>query len=563
MQIQGVPTLWWKDACRLYEVLHLPSWEEYSHSVHQAQRLSYEAIRANVKLCFLTFQPFAIVLRYVFKVLLRYARVLVVYCIQVITTYIRRMIVFQSQLSWFVLGMELAAVLIAIAIYLLRRYIHKKRYVERIQAWHGKKKDQIQRKYVLMLENVARTSTTLAMMTPHILYLIMVIIGCYLISIDILLFIGNSWLLEVISVFIPTYQSVVAIEHNKSLIKELERYNEEISSREKRKPSKIQLKQCIQNSDKGLQYWLRYWITFTLIYGIGQLVYLIPLISRLSHAIDQRNKRLALIAVFGWLRYLPLPTPQNVGKAFGKHAQRYSSNTVDIVYNNLIRPFLLPLANAASEDHQMSGLIDTLVKNTEIFLAALVFMKGLSHERKEVIVHIFRESLALLPAFVSLLMPSMFTAYGCVYASSFVATTNSAKCDDMLEEFGKKVSFLSDDESKKSQSLVLRIRWLQYYCVYGNAIIVLRQIDYILSWIPLSKHAELLFLIWLQLPVYGGAHFCYRVLLTELIGFGVFEANKDFDANNTVTMRLLSRLPSSQTETDPAGLDGGQSEKNK
>ena len=566
--MQGIPTL--SNLTSHINVIHdvvealqLPSWREYSNSLQESKRLTIEAIQANLKLFQLTFRPVFIILQYICSVIWCYASIVLKWILIQARISIQNFMEFQTQLSWFVIGLELAFVLLVIGIYMLRRYIRKKRYVEKISLWYEIRRRRVQQKYDTMLEDVARTSTTLAMMMPHLLYIAAVVIGIYIIPTSILIVIGNSWLLEVISVFLPTYLTLVVMEENAALTKVLQqrKSTDEIttkspsplSSSKKKKssiPSKAQMKRKFEESNSLMHYWIRYWITFSMVHGLAQMIYLIPLISRLTNTVEVSSRRVIFLIIFVWLRFLPLPTYKNMGKVLGSRSKRYSSSTVDIFYKNMILPFLLPLANVASEDHQMSGVLNSLINNTELFLSAMVFMKALKSERKVVIIHVIRESLALLPAALSLLMPSMFTAYGYVYVSTFVATTNSAKCDDALIKLSKKVDFETVEDSRLTQTLASRHRWLQYYCVYGNFLIILRQIDYILAWVPLSTHMELIFLMWLQLPVYGGAPFCYHLMLTEFVGFGLIEASDDFDADKTLTMRLLSQFSKSQNEID-------------
>lgn len=474
--------------------------------------------------------------------------------------------------------MEASFIAACTAAYLLRRLIKRRRYVERLCAWYDTKRRAAQRKYDAALEKVAKTSTTLAMCLPHILYGVGAFVVKWLLA-DVFVYIASDLpVLEIITVFGPTIQTVVAIQrcqflgdvHRKLYVNDplvVEDVCEDDDQRRGgEKPismSKIQLKKEQKKNSAKLQKFLRYWIMYGIVVSFGKLLIMLPLISRLVSRIEDNVTRQILLVAFAWLLYLPLPSSKQMGKTFGKHARSYSTSTIDIVYCNLVQPFLLPLANVTQGQKQTRGMIEFCLAQLETFLSVCVFMKALKAERKEQVLHVVSEGLALLPACLTLLMPSMFTAYGCVYVGGFVSTANSAKCDEAIVKSDKKAAFLSDDDPKLLQLFMLRVRWLRYWCVYVNVLFLLARADSILAWIPLSTHATLVFLVWLQLPAFGGAPLLYDILVTELAGFGIIEPDESFDADRTLTMRLLTHMSSSVVEkekTDEQVGDEGDAE---
>eukprot|EP00814_Leptocylindrus_danicus_P007163 CAMPEP_0116048512 /NCGR_PEP_ID=MMETSP0321-20121206/29615_1 /TAXON_ID=163516 /ORGANISM="Leptocylindrus danicus var. danicus, Strain B650" /LENGTH=453 /DNA_ID=CAMNT_0003530765 /DNA_START=635 /DNA_END=1996 /DNA_ORIENTATION=- len=398
---------------------------------------------------------------------------------------------------------------------------------------------------------------TLAMCLPHILYGVGAFVAKWLLS-DVFVYIASDVpLLECITVFGPTFHTVVAVQRYQHLCNVHRKLyaNDPLVVEDDSPPcednerrgvdnydptmTKIQLKKEEKKSNAHLQKLLRYWIIYGLVISFGKLLIMLPLVCRLVSKIEDNMIRQLLLVMFVWLRYLPLPSSKQMGKTFGKHARLYSTNTIDIVYCNLVQPFLLPLANVTEGRKQTRGMI-------EFFLAH----KALRAEGKEQIVHVVTEGLALLPACITLLMPSMFTAYGCVYVGGFVSTANSAKCDDAIVKNDKKAAFISDDDPKLLQLRMLRVRWLRYWCVYVNVLFLLARADSILAWIPLSTHATLILLVWLQLPAFGGAPLLYDILVTEMSGFGIIEPDESFDAEKTLTMRLLNRMSTSGFEKE-------------
>mmetsp|Transcript_716 Transcript_716/g.1150 ORF Transcript_716/g.1150 Transcript_716/m.1150 type:complete len:640 (-) Transcript_716:419-2338(-) len=542
------------------EYLQLPPWEEYRESLLEAAHVTYKAVLVDAQLIYVTLRPLFILLSWFMGHFARLMSFLLKDAAIRSQISVKRVIVFQHSLPRFWILVEASIIAACIAAYLLRRLIKRRRYVERLRAWYDTKRRAAQRKYDAALDKVSRISTTLAMCLPHILYGVGAFVVKWLLS-DVFVYIASDVpLLECITVFEPTFHTVVAVQrfqhlcnvHRKLYANDplvVEDDSPPCEDNERRgvdnyEPmmTKIQLKKEEKKSNAHLQKLLRYWVIFGLVISFGKLLIMLPLVCRLVLKIEDNVIRQLLLVMFVWLRYLPLPSSKQMGKTFGKHARLYSTNTIDIVYCNLVQPFLLPLANVTEGRKQTRGMIELFLAQLETFLSVCVFMKALRAERKEQIVHVVTEGLALLPACTTLLMPSMFTAYGCVYVGGFVSTANSAKCDDAIVKSDKKAAFISDDDPKLLQLRMLRVRWLRYWCVYVNVLFLLARAGSILAWIPLSTHATLVLLVWLQLPAFGGAPLLYDILVTEMSGFGIIEPDESFDAEKTLMMRVLNHM---------------------
>jgi len=82
---------------------------------------------------------------------------------------------FQRDLPLFAKYAELGALGLAIILWLLRRHVIKNRYAERIVGWYRKKKRRALRRYQNFVGRIAKTSSFLAFLLPHVLYAVLVV----------------------------------------------------------------------------------------------------------------------------------------------------------------------------------------------------------------------------------------------------------------------------------------------------------------------------------------------------------------------------------------------------
>jgi len=125
----------------------------------------------------------------------------------------RWFIAFQKNLSTTAIWIEASIVCTIIGLYALRRYIQKKRYVERMRRWHNRKRRALQLKYDNFVEKVAQTSTILALLLPHIIYCMLVVITKYFLQglVDYLL--SKTIIVRVISFYIPFLRTILVLNH--------------------------------------------------------------------------------------------------------------------------------------------------------------------------------------------------------------------------------------------------------------------------------------------------------------------------------------------------------------
>jgi len=524
------------------EFLCLPTYDEYRTVVYESMTVNWHALCVNWNFIFITFRPLFILLSWASKHVAWYAKIFSSILLNHLNHSLQRFVAFQLSLSKFAILTEVSIVLSVIGAYLLRQYIRRKRYVERLRSWRRSKALAARKKYDEVLDEVARTSTTLAMVLPHLMYFSVAGTIRYAFP-DFCIYIANELpILEGISIIHPAIKTISLVEFIIHIRRELTNTEERaIVSIQGKQFTNFQLKREEERVSKRLQWFMRYWITFALLHGFDQFFSTIPILSRLfNRALDTSTKRQVMILLFIWLKELRLPSANTMGNRLGKHASGFSNNTVDIIYKNVVSSIMLPLTNAtAAGNDKTRGLKDLCIKQVELFLAAMVFMKAIALERKEQVIFILSESFDLLPASITLLMPSMFTFYGIIYVTGFIATGNSAKCDELMSTFNRNMNYLPDNDSKLLQVQSLQLRWLRYWCVYSISMLVLKRSEYALSWIPLSTHATLAYFIWLQLPALGGSPLLYKTIRFELTGFGILAKSEDFDPEDTLTLRLL------------------------
>jgi hypothetical protein len=70
---------------------------------------------------------------------------------------------------------EFRAAAAAATLWLLRRHVRKHRYAERIAAWHAENKRRALRRYHNLVEKVAKKSSYLALLLPHLMYASLVV----------------------------------------------------------------------------------------------------------------------------------------------------------------------------------------------------------------------------------------------------------------------------------------------------------------------------------------------------------------------------------------------------
>ena len=210
-------------------------------------------------------------------------------------------------------------------------------------------------------------------------------------------------------------------------------------------------------------------------------------------------------------------------------------------------------------------------------LEAMVWTKIISEPTKNLILNTFHQCTSLLPAAITMMMPSYFTNYGVIYVRLLVPCANSSTTCDAFEEMKKEVEdenmIISDDGIADERWITISfamIRHLQYWTIQAILSSILLSFAPVLAWVPLSTH--MVWLVWAYAQLETSTKKLYALLEWELVAFGILKKNtsisqgdmsgnvggKEMGVNETMTMQLVNKImkkvPSSltagnQTET--------------
>ena len=320
--------------------------------------------------------------------------------------------------------------------------------------------------------------------------------------------------------------------------------------------------------DEEASLLLRYWVVYGFIYSLIRMTYLLPFVGSFISAatttgisvsnsksppVTSKNIWSTLLLLspfflleiklffFIWLRCFP---SQNSNQSTTKrYKSLQQSSPLQIVYSRLAPSALYFVDFSSTIDLQKNSYAMFIFSKGKSMLEIAVFFKLISESTKQLLVVIVSESATLLPACITLFMPSSFTAYGCVYASAIIPAANCVNCEASINGPSRKKQLLRGtpeyDQAKKD-----RIRYLKYWVVQSLVLLLMETFfASFLAWVPLSTHMTLLLWIWLNLP-FGATRNLYNLLEYELVAFGFLESEKikDFDVDKTVTVRLLKRI---------------------
>ncbi len=127
-------------------------------------------------------------------------------------------------------------------------------------------------------------------------------------------------------------------------------------------------------------------------------------------------------------------------------------------------------------------------------LSALAVVGIVSQHRAQHIATNIADSWQLLPALLVFLLPYPFLELGCLYTGQLVPAINT-----MLA--------MKHYETAKQQlkDLEVKFRWISYWCIFALFKLFILCCSSIFDWIPLRRHGEILFYMWLQLPYFRGS----------------------------------------------------------
>jgi len=203
-----------------------------------------------------------------------------------------------------------------------------------------------------------------------------------------------------------------------------------------------------------------------------------------------------------------------------------------------LNPIILDLDAVVSQAISAKKWKTIVHSKAQRILDAFVFLRMLSEEREEWLLHMLEESRVLLIPSITLLMPSFATQFGVAYVQYLVPSAKSA-------------------HARGADSKFMFLQYWVLHCIFFG---LLTWLAPLLWWIPFSTHA--IFIVWCNLSFPKTIHKFYAVLEMELIAFGVISGTSDVAVNDTNTMKLISaitkRLPSAQDgdSTKPAKTNG-------
>jgi hypothetical protein len=191
---------------------------------------------------------------------------------------------------------------------------------------------------------------------------------------------------------------------------------------------------------------------------------------------------------FFFLLWLQLP-----GRAGGLH-----------IAFSVIEPLLHGAPSQRQHNNEgYEGLVGKLLVGTNAFLSALRMVGLLSKATTDAVTVSIADSWLLVPASIFIFTPSFITYAGCLYVGMVVPALNTMKV-------------LQSSSQRPGESQRRRIRWLTYWAVFGVFWEALQVAAPLLAWLPFSTHAQLLALMWLQLPYFHGSttvvSACHRLL---------------------------------------------------
>eukprot|EP00979_Chaetoceros_neogracilis_P016647 scaffold8946_cov268-Chaetoceros_neogracile.AAC.13 len=253
----------------------------------------------------------------------------------------RWFVAYQRSLTAAAIYMEMLFIFLLIGMYALRKYIKKKKYVERVTKWYHRKKYITIMKYNYLVDQVAKTSILIALLLPHMIYMAVVGLIKWFLPSVITYFANKTPLSDVIGFYVPFLRTIWVINQWRSSGVEVEKSMEEFTNngskpakeesygilsmfRKKRTESEYEKtikkgkvnsaqknkiscskkpitrtrlsddqKQLVEKASQLLQYW----VVYALISAVVQTLMLLPVVSSLLSNINTTTQR---VSVFPW-----------------------------------------------------------------------------------------------------------------------------------------------------------------------------------------------------------------------------------------------------------------------
>ena len=268
-------------------------------------------------------------------------------------------------------------------------------------------------------------------------------------------------------------------------------------------------------------------------------------------------------------------------KTFNSDAP-YSNQPLDIIYDKLA-PIVISLVSTSTNfvndtnrtyggsSDSAGAVVDPLqafkakcATFARTMLEAMVWTKIISESRKNSIIIAFLQCTSILPAAITMVMPSYFTNYGIIYVRLMVPSANSSSSYDafvaLKEEVGVDGSIIDPDNGLVSEKWIdvsSNInRFLQYWIIQAIVSSIVMSFAPVLAWVPLSTHMT--WLLWAYVQLESTTKKLYNTLEWDLVAFGILKKTetmlngdrkvsgdddaKEIDVNDTTSMQLLNSI---------------------
>ena len=596
----------------LLDQLDFPSWDEFVTASSTAIHDLHKAIISSWNLAHISFRPIFILLGILSHYLAILLRIIAqhsiahgwkaakegYYQLRVGTIWF---IKFQRNLPSSAKYAELGALVVLITLWLLRRHVKKYRYAERINKWYLDKKRLALRKYHRFVERVAKTSSFLAILLPHLLYLVLVVVIKRVVPSVVTYFATRTYLCSIISFWHPLYTTFSVLgrlmphlkeyKQEKAETYEGEENNKSTKSRKRgaMTPSRLKQQQQREVEMEGLRVevvdLLKYWVVYAILLAIVRTGKLLPVIGQILNVttVDNASTTPPKSGFFGrtpksglysklrlsgkfveevtfvfiiWLRLMPAsitgdevkenvtnvlspkrPSVQTLGVPKGSKHVD-KHRPVDILYSKLSPVVLGAMNSSAFLTKRAIG--DS--RNEGSTFMSTVIQKLQSFLDLVVLVRLIsketKEWIIVTIVESSALLPAVTTLLMPSYFTKYGVVYVS-----LVVPAGYSISSCDEIQrsSSKLDSMMPQIddasRYLQFWMIHAAVSILLASFAPLLAWIPLSTHAT--WILWAYIQLESSTRKIYGWFESELGKESLEET-----AVMRSTRRIIAALPS-------------------
>ena len=596
----------------LLDQLDFPSWDEFITASSTAIHDLRAAIISSSNLAYISFRPIFILLGILSHYLAILLRIIAqhsiahgwkaakegYYQLRVGTIWF---IKFQRNLPSSAKYAELGALVVLITLWLLRRHVKKYRYAERINKWYLDKKRLALRKYHRFVERVAKTSSFLAILLPHLLYLVLVVVIKRVVPSVVTYFATRTYLCSIISFWHPLYTTFSVLgrlmphlkeyKQEKAETYEGEENNKSTKSRKRgaMTPSRLKQQQQREVEMEGLRVevvdLLKYWVVYAILLAIVRTGKLLPVIGQILNVttVDNASTTPPKSGFFGrtpksglysklrlsgkfveevtfvfiiWLRLMPASitgdeVKENVTNVLSpKRSSVQTSGVpkgskhvdkhrpVDILYSKLSPVVLGAMNSSAFLTKRAIG--DS--RNEGSTFMSTVIQKLQSFLDLVVLVRLIsketKEWIIVTIVESSALLPAVTTLLMPSYFTKYGVVYVS-----LVVPAGYSISSCDEIQrsSSKLDSMMPQIddasRYLQFWMIHAAVSILLASFAPLLAWIPLSTHAT--WILWAYIQLESSTRKIYGWFESELGKESLEET-----AVMRSTRRIIAALPS-------------------